>query len=233
VSRSQQLYQLQLLDTQLDEANQELARIEAALSEDEAVQQARAAVDTAGANLRKAQATMLDLELEVKSLTDKINQQEKMLYSGSVTSSKEAANLQEEVASLKRWHAKREELLLEAMVEVEELEAEAEQAQAALNAAQEQWSNTQVDLHGQQETLRAQVSELQARRPVLIGAIDADDIEEYEALRPRKGGRAVAAVKNGVCQGCGMGASNANLTKARSNEELAYCDICGRILHIL
>ena len=85
MSRSQQLYQLQLLDTQLDEANQELARIKVALSQDEAVQQARSTVDTASVKLRKAQATMLDLELEVKSLTEKINQQEKMLYSGSET----------------------------------------------------------------------------------------------------------------------------------------------------
>lgn len=233
MSRSQQLYQLQLLDTQLDEANQELARIAAALSEDEALQQARAAVDKAGASLRKAQASMLDLELEVKSLTDKINQQEKMLYSGSVTSSKEAANLQEEVASLKRWHVKREELLLEAMVEVEELEEGTEQTQATLNLVQEQWAAIQAELHRQQEILIGRVSELQDRRPVLTSAIDAEDVEEYEALRPRKGGRAVAAVKNGVCQGCGMGASNANLTKARSDEELTYCDICGRILHIL
>jgi predicted nucleic acid-binding Zn-ribbon protein len=233
VSRSQQLYQLQLLDTQLDEANQELARIAAALRQDQALQQAGAAVDVAGAKLRKAQATMLDLELEVKSLTDKINQQEKMLYSGSVTSSKEAANLQEEVASLKRWHARREELLLEAMVEVEELGQGTEQAQAALNTVQQQWSNTQAELHRRQATLTTQVAELRARRPVLVGAIDADDVEEYEALRPRQGGRAVAAVKSGICQGCGMGASSANLTKARSDEELAYCDICGRILHIL
>ena len=45
-------------------------------------------------------------------------------------------------------------------------------------------------------------------------------------------GRAVAAVKNGTCQGCGLGASNRKVQQARAGTELVYCGTCGRILYV-
>ena len=98
------------------------------------------AVEVAERSLHKVQAKMQDLELEVKSLTEKIAHQEKMLYGGKSLNPKEAANLQGEIASLKRWRSKREELLLEAMVEAEEAEERFNQTQAELSRVQAAWA---------------------------------------------------------------------------------------------
>ena len=122
LSRAQILYQRQLLDSELDQAKKELAEIAVALRENEALRQAQTALETADKEQRQAQTTMRDLELEVGGLAQKISQQERLLYGGKNMSAKEAANLQDEVASLKRWHEKREELLLEAMVAAEDAE---------------------------------------------------------------------------------------------------------------
>lgn len=232
MSQAQRLYQLQLLDSKIDEVNAELAEIEAALGESDALKKAKTAVGIAEKELRQARSTMLDLELEVKSLANKISQEEKTLYSGTVTSAKEAANLQDEVNSLKRRNEQREELLLEAMVDVEEAEERLEMTQATLAMTQKKWTVDQEDLSQKQETLQTKLAELTEQRPIIANGIDEDDLAIYENLRPKRAGRAVAALRNGVCQACGMTASNRQVQQARTGTELTYCGSCGRILYV-
>ncbi len=53
----------------------------------------------------------------------------------------------------------------------------------------------------------------------------------YDALRPRKGGRAVAVLlEGGACSACRVAASPGKMASARDGDELAYCENCGRIL---
>jgi hypothetical protein len=232
LSQAQQLYQLQNLDSELDQTREQLADITAALGESEALKKAKQAVETAEQELRQAQTKAQDLDLEVGTLANKIVQQEKLLYSGKVSSAKEAANLQEEVASLKRWHQKREEALLEAMVAAEEAEERFDQAQEELATVSARWQANQAELTHKQGDLERKSQELMARRPALAEKIDADELRNYEALRRKKGGRAVALVKNGVCQGCGVTASNSKVQQARTGAALSYCSTCGRILYV-
>jgi predicted nucleic acid-binding Zn-ribbon protein len=232
LSRVQQLYQLQILDSELDKINQQLAEITAQLGESEALNQAKAKAEATDKALRQAQTTMQNLNLEVQSLTGKIAQQEKTLYQGKALSAKEATNLQGEIGSLKRRHSQREELLLEAMVGAEEAEQQLSRVQADLAAIQARWQADQEHLTQQQIALMARAAELKQQRPVTLKAIDPDDLEEYDDLRPRKGGRAVAMVKDGICLGCGVGASSSRIQHARTGAELIFCGTCGRILYV-
>jgi predicted nucleic acid-binding Zn-ribbon protein len=228
----QQLYQLQTLDSEVDKINQQLAEIAADLGESEALKQAKAQAEAQEKALRQIQATMQDLNLEVKTLADKIAQQEKTSYQGKVLSAKEAANLQDEINSLKRRHGQREELLLEAMVGTEEAEEHLKQARAELATVQAGWQADQERLTLQQANLKARSAQIGQQRPVMVKIIDEDDLEEYEDLRRRKAGRAVAPVKDGICLGCGVGASSSRVQHARSGVELIYCGTCGRILYV-
>lgn len=232
MSRTQQLYQLQILDSEWDKVNQQLADIAARLGESEALQQAKAEAEANEKLWRQAQATMQDLTLEVKSLTEKIAQQEKLLYQGKALSAKEATNLQGEISSLKRRYNQREERLLEAMVEAEETESQLKHAQAELRAVEAGWQADQEQLTQQQAVLKARAVELKQHRPVMVKVIDPDDLEDYEDLRPRKAGRAVAMVKDGICLGCGVAASSSRIQHARTGTELVYCGTCGRILYV-
>ena len=232
MARTLQLYQLQALDSEIDKLNQQLANIAARLGESAALKDARSHTEQTQQTLRKAQTAMQNLDLEVKSLADKISNQEKRLYSGSVLNAKEAANLQEEVASLKRRHNEREERLLEAMLELEEAEEAATASQSKLAEVEAEWSAGQQDLTRTQGELKSKVAEFIERRPAVAGAIDSETLGEYEKLRPKKAGRAVVSVKDGVCQGCGMTLSNSRVQRARAGTELTYCSTCGRILYV-
>lgn len=232
MSRAQQLYQLQTLDSELDKINQQLAGIASQLGESEVLQKAKAKATANEKLLRQAQATMQDLTLEVKSLAEKIAQQEKILYQGKALSAKEAANLQDEINSLKRRHSQREERLLEAMVGAEEAETQLKHAQAELTVVEAGWQTDQEQLTQQQAALKARAVELKQHRPVIVKVIDPDDLEEYDDLRLRKAGRAVAIVKDGICLGCGVAASSSRIQHARAGTELVYCGACGRILYV-
>ena len=232
MARILQLYQLQTLDSEIDQIRHQLKEIAAQLGESDALQQAKTNRQTAETTLRQAQTKMQDLDLELKGLSDKISSQEKLLYSGRVLSPKEAANLQDEVAALKRWQSDREEHLLEAMVEVEDAEESVDIAVTNLADIEADWQGSQGDLLQNQTELKGKLADRKGRRPAMAAAIDKQTLATYERMRTQKAGRAVVAVKGGVCQGCGVTPSNNKLRQARAGTELMTCGACGRILYV-
>ena len=221
-----------MLDSEVDKITQQLAEIAAQLGESEALKQAKVQAEAADKQLHQVQTSMQNLNLELQSLAQKIAHEEKMLYQGKALSPKEATNLQGEIDSLKRRQNQREELLLEAMVRAEEAEQHLEQTQAKLAAVQAEWKANQTRLTEQLAVLKTKLAELKQQRPVIVKVIDTDDLDEYEELRPRKAGRAVAIVKDGICLGCGVAASSSRIQHARAGTELIYCGTCGRILYV-
>ncbi len=233
MSQVQQLYRLQLLDSKLSKAAQELAKVMANLGENEAFKTAKAEVESTTEALTSVQKTQKDTEVEVKDLSDKISNQEKLLYSGKALSAKEAANLQEEIESLKRWHGTREEALLEIMVETEEKEEALDQANGKLVEVEAAWKAEQGDLIQQKEDFEREINGLKEQRPTILAGISDAILAEYDANRKKRAGVAVAGVKDGMCQACGIMVSNNKIQQARSSSELVYCGTCGRILYIL
>jgi predicted nucleic acid-binding Zn-ribbon protein len=232
MSRTQHLYELQQVDLEIESASRRLKEIAASLVESNELKQARKMVVEAKARLAKRRARMKDLDLEVSSLSHKIETDEQRLYSGRVTNPKELASLQDEVASLQRWRDKKEDDLLEVMVAAEEGEAALADAQAILTQVSDAWRAEQGDLANEQAQLQARLGELDEQRESLVTAIGPEDMAIYERLRQRKAGRAVALVKDGICQGCRMNPPTSQVQHARSGTELVFCNNCGRILHV-
>jgi predicted nucleic acid-binding Zn-ribbon protein len=233
MSRTQALYELQQVDLETQSVSRRLKGISASLGESSDLRRARKMVTEAEAQLTGYRAQMQNLDLEVTGLSDKIETNEKRLYSGRVTNPKELENLQQELASLKRWREKREEDLLEAMVATEEAEAGLTDAQAILTQVNETWHVQQGELTAEQARLETRLEELVELKESLVEAVGSPDATTYESLRQRKAGRAVAAVKDGICEGCRMNPPSSQVQHARSGNELVFCNNCGRILHVL
>ena len=233
MSRSHVLHQLQQTDIELETIARRLAEIDASLGESVALKQARQEVAAAEAELHSSRTRAKDLDLEVRSLGERIQADEQKLYSGRVTSPKELSSLQDDVASLKRWRSKKEEEQLEAMLAEEAAQSRLAAAQAALTAAQSTWEAGQSDLLAERERLGAEQAELQERRAALAEAAGAADLALYEGLRSRKGGRAVAVVRGGLCQACRMTSPLNQVQQAATGNELVFCNNCGRIMHVM
>jgi predicted nucleic acid-binding Zn-ribbon protein len=229
ISRGEALYKLQLCDSEGDAKRNRTAQIRAALGESEALKQARLALETAQARGQKWAARQRDLELEIRGLEDKISRSENQLYGGGITNPKELADIQAEVASLRRRRQALEEKCLEAMIEREEAEAKETQARQQLDETEARWSADQADLISEREALEKRLAELEQERTELLDIIGADDLATYENLRRRKGGLAVTQDREDTCGVCGYAVSP-NLKWQLREEGLVTCSNCERMI---
>jgi predicted nucleic acid-binding Zn-ribbon protein len=233
MSRTHPLYELQQVDLEAEAAARRAREIAAQLGESADLKRARRMVAEAEARLKKCRAQMRDLDLEVTGLSQKIEADEGRLYSGRVGNPKELASLEEEVTSLKRWREKKEGDLLEAMFGTEEAEAALADAQSILAQVTEAWHVEQANLIEEQARLQERLGELREKKDALAAIIGPQDMATYESLRRSKAGRAVAVVRDGLCEECRMNPPSSQVQHARTGTDLVFCNNCGRILHVV
>lgn len=226
------LYRLQQVDTQLDQANANLAEIHRLLSDDETVQIANAAVEEASKLSHQEKQKLKELEFSVKEQQIKINQSEANLYGGKIRNPKELQDLQKEIASLKKYLATLEDEQLEKMLLVEQHESEEASAREQQIQAQAKFAEKSAGWLGQKDQLTRSVERLKAERSTIVPPIDFENMRTYETLRKRKSGVAVTSVHDGSCVVCGANIRPMELQAARSAVELVYCTNCGRILYV-
>jgi predicted nucleic acid-binding Zn-ribbon protein len=230
VSQASLLYRLQTLDLGIAQRRARLQEIEIVLGQDEAVRGARQRFEAADSALKPWQTRVRDLDLEIKSLAQKIQQTDRNLYSGKITNPKELQDMQEDIASLKRRQSQLEDELLEAMMKSEEGQTAVAEAQRQLNEAQAAWAGSQVDLLDEKQRLEKEVADWQAQRQQAAAAVDLASLSKYEALRPKKRGQAVALLKGDSCVLCGVEQTSRIVQQVRQGTQLIYCESCGRIL---
>ena len=229
MSRGDNLYHLQQLDTERDTGRRRLVEIEAALKDDHELREARQSLETAEQRARKWTIKQRDLELEIQSLSDKRTRSEKRLYGGQVKNPKELADLQAEVASLQRRRQRLDDALLEAMIEREEAEEARDQARVALDQTESDWTTRQAHLKAEQGKLELRLEAVQQERVAVVARIEPTVVATYESLREQKRGQAIALVRDEICTGCGVAISPSVEWRLRQ-QELCYCDTCRRIL---
>ena len=230
VSQATLLYRLQTLDLTLAQRRARLAEIVAELGKDESVALARQGLDAANQALKPWQARSRDLDLENKSLTQKIQTTDRTLYSGTIGNPKELQDMQEEAASLRRRQDQLESELIEAMLHVDEGQAAVDEAQRALDAAQAAWAGSQADLLAERQRLEHESNDLEAQRARAASPIEAAALSKYESMRLKKHGLVVALLEGDSCARCGVEQTSMIAQQVRQGAELVYCESCGRIL---
>jgi predicted nucleic acid-binding Zn-ribbon protein len=224
------LYRLQIVDQAIAQRRNRIKDINTALGQSEAVRQAQKQVDTVTAALKPWQARARDLDLEIKGIASKMKATEDNLYSGRVVAPKALQELQNEIAALKRSQSKLEDNLLEAMMNSEDGQASLDAANKLLNEAQALHAAAQVHLLAEKERLEAELPTLIAQRKDAAVSIDPNMLATYDALRPKKGGAAVALLKEGSCAACQVEQTSNIVQKVQQDKSLISCATCGRIL---
>jgi len=229
MSSLQQLYRLQQIDLEIRAKKQRLGEVVRAQKETAELIAARTRLETAESTLAEWQKQRNELNRELESLDSKAKQTENRLYSGNVKNTKEMADLQQALAALGRRREALEEEMLEAMIMVEEAEAERETAVATYNRIKSEWETSQQDLSAEQNELALALGKLMEQSQTLRGRLSADLLSEYDHLSQRNNGQAMALLKLNRCQGCQLTVS-ANVAKSVQQGQLVNCGSCGRIL---
>jgi predicted nucleic acid-binding Zn-ribbon protein len=169
------------------------------------------------------------LENDAELLGRKADAEERRMYDGSVANPKELESIQHEVASLRDRRRRVDDELLEQMVEREDLETKIASGERQLEEARDRLAQARgaegAELAEIESTIEAQVAE----RESMVPEIDEGLLRLYEDLRRAKRGVGVAALVDGVCQGCHQKLSSAEVARLKS-ADIKRCEYCDRIL---
>jgi predicted nucleic acid-binding Zn-ribbon protein len=221
---------LQIVDSQWDEKSQRLAFVEESLGESDDLIRAREAITETDGSLGNLRQELRALDLDVAAVNAKLKQNQDRLYSGRVRNPKELSSLQEEAAALRRRRSELEDGQLELMIAIEEAEAELAERQARLRQIESTWREGQSRLEEEKEGIELRLLELEEERDEMRARIGAADLVLYDELRQHQDGVAVALVKSGVCQACGVDVPTSMAKTVERGEGLHYCPICNRLL---
>jgi uncharacterized protein len=172
------------------------------------------------------------LEDELRSSDDRAKAVEKRMYSGEVSASRDLQAMAADVVALKARSSDLEDRALEALGEREPLDDEVAGLDAELAALAQAAATTQARLKEAETAVEAEVASLTARRQEAAALAPAAMFPEYERLRARLGGVAVARLIGSRCDGCHLTLTALELDHIRHQpaDALVTCDNCGRIL---
>jgi predicted nucleic acid-binding Zn-ribbon protein len=227
------LLDLQEVDTAIDRASarrsmlesgggEAAARAEADLAEAE-LGELRLKSDEIGRNQQK-------LEHEIDSLSQKEAAEERRLYDGSIANVKELESIRHEIDNLKRRRNDREDEVLALMEEREAVDVQAADAEKRSTELRTRVDEVAERSGVELDELRSELESRSAQRQSLLPAIDPELLELYEDLRAQKKGVGVAALVDGVCQGCHEKLSAMELDKLKRIDGIRRCEYCRRIL---
>lgn len=226
------LHELQVVDAQIDQLKQQMQ----VLPEKKAYKEAKATYEQTkekqqqlNEELKQKKQQQKKVEAEVATLTAKISQEEKRLYSGQLTNVKELQAVEMEVKSLKRKQEAKEDELLTLMEEVGLLN---EQNLALIEAGQKE--QTQLDLakaayEQALAEINGKLAKLNQQREELLKSVSPQDLKLYEQLRQQKKGVAVVNLHGSTCGGCHLELPASDIDKVYT-ETYWRCPHCQRII---
>lgn len=226
------LHELQKIDATSQKIRRRLTQLKTLLTESDDLTAARTRTAALEQEQQQWHSQQKMAEREVQSLGARIKESENRLMSGQVRNPKELEALQSSIEALQRQRDSQETTSVEALLKAEELSTHVNTARTQLQTIQTSWSTSQAELTEEDAKLKRGYLHLKKQRETLTEAIDKALIQQYEHLRERKGGTAVATIENEICSACNVKVPSGILSTLRSQpDKMSHCPSCGRILY--
>ncbi len=156
---------------------------------------------------------------------------DKRMRMNRIKNIRELQALQHEVDQIKQANAQLEEALIAIMEDLEAGAANLREKNEELSQLEQSWGEQRTQLDAQVAQIDKEVSETSAGRQTIAAQLNGDLIGRYEMIFARRGGMAVVAVTDSICQGCFMNIPPQLSNEIRKNERLNLCPSCHRILY--
>jgi len=235
MSRWDDLLAVQDQDTSIDQLVHRREHLPAR-AELDGVMQELAALDARSAEVEASRHDLgrdqQRLEDEITSLNERAAHHDKTLYSGTIGNPRELQSLQDEIASLKRRISQLEDQELEVMEQLEPLDQQLTGFASTRRTLDERGGALRAQIAEEEVAIEADLERVRKERDELAGGIDAELLREYEELRKRSGGIAIARLVGGSCGGCHLGLSAVEVDRIKKlpPDAPAHCEECGRLL---
>lgn len=228
-SALEKLARLQEIDLVLQEKLQRLDSLRGALAD----WKNRVAARRQETEVLKAQTAEIDRrrrELETKLKEEEDKMIDRRMRLNRIRNEREMRALQHEIELAKAANQQMENEILQLMEELENLQMAVQSAQEQQDELEEQ-CNTEL-ARGEEELrqLGDEIEAAQMERNAIAGEIDKDLLHRYEQIRSRRGGRAVAEVRDAICLGCNMNLPPQFYNELLRGDDIRLCPNCHRIL---
>jgi len=222
---------LQDLDSRIRELKREIATLPKHISEiEKALEGHIRKLEADRAALAANQRERKTLYSDIQDLESKVSRLKDQMMGSKITNEQYRA-FQKEVDHCQKEIRKAEDRILSLMEESEPLEQAMKAAEAAL-------AEEKAKVEGEKQEARARTAEDQRLLDELLGERQSVVQEmtpavysAYERIRAKRRGVAVAEAVDGRCSACHLALRPQFLQDVRLNQEVMYCESCGRLLY--
>lgn len=156
---------------------------------------------------------------------------DKRMRMNRIKNIKELQALQREIDQTKLSNAQLEEELIKLMEELEACAASLGAKEEELKKLEDAWRERRGEIEAQVVGIDRAVADASAVRQSIATQLNGELIGRYELIFSRRGGMAVVAVSEGICQGCFMNIPPQLWNEIIKSEKLILCPSCHRILY--
>ena len=172
------------------------------------------------------------LELELSSIETRLKEVDEKLYSGVITTEKEAKSLQDEIGHLKERQDALESELLEILSQIEDLTTAINEVNSQLEVQNKDIQILEDAIKRVENELNQKVLEAKDRREETVKVLTDEILKSYEAHRVHFPSDAVVRFNGSTCNGCHltMSAMETDRIKGLEVGALTECSECGRLI---
>jgi len=188
------------------------------------------AVEEAGSEIDGILSQIKGLDERIADNAGKIKKDEGRL--NDIKNSKEMNALNREISAASRANKQNEQDKAALSAKAAEIEERKAAHQASLDEKSGELARLAAGLEEKKAGWEKALEEKKSKRDAIKGEIRPDILKKYEMIRSRRGGLALAVVKEETCQGCYIHIPPQVFIQLQKGvSELIYCPHCHRILY--
>jgi predicted nucleic acid-binding Zn-ribbon protein len=138
---------------------------------------------------------------------------------------------QHEIEYAEKEIRKAEDRILELMGESEPLDQNVKKAEASLKEEKKAVEAEKTVARERTAVDQSQLDQLRAERKEAVAKVKPAVVKEYERIRKKWNGHAIAEAVGGRCSACQIVLRPQYLQDLRKGDELMTCEVCGRFLY--
>ena len=226
----ERLIRLQQLDTAADEARRTVDGIPSRIEDlDTRLRASTTAVETAGTRFGDKKTERRTVEKSLAEVQGHLSRFKEQLM--AVKTNKEYTAVQHEIGTAQAEVQRLEDAILEHMLEADDLAADVEAAERALQAERAEIGRERAAIDAERTAMERRLSGTSDERVKLTEHIGAAARQLFETVARQRRGIAVVEARDGHCTVCHVRLRPQMFNQILRNTELIQCEHCMRILY--
>jgi len=225
-----QVTRLQSLDMRIAELEREIATLPKHIAQiEKALDSHLRRLEADRAALAANQKERKRLEDDAKVEAQKISKLKDQMLLAKTNEQYRA--FQHEINFCEEAIRKSEDRILDLMAEAEPLDINVKKAEAALKEEKQQVDAEKARARERTAVDQKQLVEFQTERKALVAGVNPQMYRDYERIRKKWRGHAVAEATDGRCSACQIVLRPQFYQDLRNSSDVMFCESCGRILY--